>query len=200
MDDRLQCIAQRLVVTHAVGGAADGVELQCPAAQTKFVEESGQHLEHFGVARRRLAACAGRADDLGVDLIELAVTSLLRTLAAEHRAETVELLQSTAFVESVLNVGAHDACSGFGAKGHRLRLFAGGAALVFPGEHFFGDDVGLFADTAREQLGVFENRGANLVEVVTREDGAHLVLHTVPEVGVGWKQVTSSADGTNHNG
>ena len=101
-------------------------------------------------------------------------------------------------VELVLDVGAHDAGGVLWAKGQRLRFLAGGAALVFPGEHLFGDDVGFFADAAREQLRVFEDGRADLVEVVAGEDVAHLGLDTVPEVGVGREQVTSSADGFDH--
>ena len=198
VDDRLKRFTKGLVVAGAIGGGADGVELQRPAAQAELVEQSGEHVEHFGVAGGRFAAGAGRSDDLGADLVELAVASFLRTLAAELRADVIELLELADFVELVLDVGADDACGVFWAEGQRLRLLAGGAALVFPGEHFLRDDVGFFADAAREQLRVFEDGSANFVEVVAGEDVAHLRLDTVPEVGVGREKVASSADGSNH--
>ena len=133
-------------------------------------------------------------------MVELAVASFLRTLAAELRADVIELLELADFVELVLDVGADDASGVLGAEGQRLRLLAGGAALVFPGEHLFGDDVGLFADATGEELRVFEDWGADFVEVVAGEDVAHLGLDTVPEVGVGREKVASSADGSNHSG
>ena len=156
VDHGLERLAQRFVIARAVGGTADGIQLQLPAAQTDFVEQRRQHLQHFGIARRRLAARARRPDDLGADLVELAIASLLRTLAAKLRPDVIELLQRAFLVEPVLDVGAHHAGRVLRAKGQRLRLLAGSAALVLPGEHLLGDDVGLFADAAREQAGVFE--------------------------------------------
>src|SRR5437016_11840795 len=85
---------QRLDIFWTVVGAADGVELERPSGNADAVEQSGQHLEHLGVDRRRLAARARWADDLGTDLVELPVTPLLRTLSAKLRADVVELLQS----------------------------------------------------------------------------------------------------------
>jgi len=99
----------------------------------------------------------------------------------------------------VLDVRAHDASGVFGAQGERLRFFAGSPALVLPREHFFGDDVGVFADAPCEQAGIFEDWRADLVKVVACEDVAHLGLYPVPTVGVGREQITGSADGTNHS-
>ena len=139
-----------------------------------------------------------RADDLGVDLEELAVAALLRALAAEHGADHVKLVQQAAAVQVVLDIGANDAGSGFGAEGERLRLFAGGAGTVFPGEHLLGDDVGLFADAAGEQLGGLEQRRADFVEVIVAEDLAHTGFDEVPEIGVGRQEVARTANGFNH--
>jgi len=61
--------------------------------KAELVEQSGKHLEHLGIACRRLAARAGRSDDFGADLIELPIAALLRTLTAELRADVIELLQ-----------------------------------------------------------------------------------------------------------
>ena len=198
VDDRLERLAQRFVIARAVSRAADGIQLQLPAAQADFVEQCREHLQHFGIARRRLAARARRADDLRPDLVELAIASLLRTLAAKLRPDVVELLQRALLVEPVLDVGAHHAGRVLGTKRQRLRFLAGSAALVLPGEHLLGDDVGFFADAAREQAGVFEDGRAYLVEVVAREDVAHLGLDPVPQIGVGRQKVTGSADGFDH--
>ena len=52
-------------------------------------EDLHHHLDDFGVHRRRF-----RADGLRADLKELPVAALLRTLAAEHGADVVELLHA----------------------------------------------------------------------------------------------------------
>src|SRR5580700_1954241 len=107
MDDRLQGLAERLVVACTVGGGADGIQLESPAAQAELVEQSREHFEDYGVARRRFAAGGGRSDDLRTDLVELAVAAFLRTFAAELRTDVVQLLERAALVELVLDVGAH---------------------------------------------------------------------------------------------
>ncbi len=151
-----------------------------PVAQADFLEQRGQHFQHFGIARGRLAAGGRRTDDLGADLIELAIAALLRALAAELRADVVELLQRALLVEPMLDVGANDAGGVLRTEGQRLRLLALRASLVLPGEHFFGDDVGLFADAAREERRIFEDGSADFVIVVAREEVAHFGLDPIP--------------------
>src|SRR6185312_14982507 len=107
-------------------------------------------------------------------------TSLLRTLAAKLRADVIELLQRALFVEPMLDVRTHHTGSILRPQRQGLRFLAGGATLVLPGEHLLGNNVRLFADAAREQTGVFEYRRANFVEVVARENIAHLCLDPVP--------------------
>jgi len=68
-----------------------------------------------------LAAGRGRAEDLRADLVKLPVAALLRALAAELRANVIELLQLAGLAEFVLDVGADDAGGVFGAQGERLR-------------------------------------------------------------------------------
>ena len=195
---RLQGLAQRLVVARAIFGTAHRIQLQLPIAQADFVEQRGQHLQHFGIAQRRLAARTWRPDDLCANLVELAIASFLRTLAAKLRSNVVQLLQRAFLVKTVLDVGAHHAGCVLRTQGKRLRPFALRTGLVLPGEHLLGDDVGLFAHAAREELGVLEDWGANLVEVVAREDVAHLRVHPVPQVSVGREKVASSTDGFDH--
>jgi hypothetical protein len=172
--------------------------LQGPAAKSELIQQGREHVEHFNVSCRRLAAGAGRPNRLRADLVELAIAAFLWTLTAELRPDVIELLKFSDLVELVLDVGAHHASSVLGAQGQRLRLLAGSAALVFPGKHLFGDDVGFFADAAGEQAGIFKYRSADLVEVVAGEDVAHLGLDPVPQVGIGREKITSSADGANH--
>src|SRR5208283_3762733 len=116
----------------------------------------------FRIAQRRFAACAGRPDDLSADLEELAIAALLRALAAELRSDVVQLLQRAFFVEAVFDVGAHHASRVLRTQRQRLCLLALRSRPVLPGEHFFGDDVGLFADAAGEELRVLEDGRADL--------------------------------------
>ena len=180
LHDGLQRLAQSLVVARAIFRAAYGIQLQIPIAQANFVQQRSQHLQHFGIARRRLAARAGRPDDLRSNLVELAITSFLRTLAAKLRTDVIELLQRALPVEPMLDVGANDAGGVLRPQGQGLRFLALRSRLVLPREHFLGDDVGVFADAAREQLRVFEDGSADFVKVVAREDVAHLGLHAIP--------------------
>ena len=136
-----------------------------------------------------------RADDFGADLPELAVAAALGALAAELRADVVELLELAGLAEFVLDVGADDAGGVFGAEGELLGFFAGGAGAVFPGEHLFGDDVGFFAYAAGEEVGGFEDGGADLAEAVAGEDGAGGGFDAVPEGGLVGQEVAGAADG-----
>ena len=54
------------------------------------------------------------------------------------------------------------------------------ASAVFPCEHFFGNDVGFFADAAGEEGCVFKDGGADFAEVVAGEDIAGGCLNAVP--------------------
>src|SRR6266852_7872785 len=70
-----------------VGVVADGIDVERGALEAAFVEEGHQHFDDFGVD----GGSVGAAEDFRADLIELAVTALLRALTTEHRAGVVEL-------------------------------------------------------------------------------------------------------------
>src|SRR5690349_7984631 len=123
--------------------------MQAPASNSKPLEKSCQQLKKFGIARRRFAARGGRPDDLGADLIKLAVAAFLRTFATELRPDIVELIQPAAF-EMMLDVSADHARGVLGTESDQLAFLTLGAASIFPGEHLFRDDVRFFADPARE--------------------------------------------------
>ena len=182
-------LAQGGYVARAVGCGADGVDLEAPAFDAEFVEQGGEHLEDLGVADGAFGAARGGSDDLCADLPELAIPSALRALAAELRADVEELLQVAGVAELVLDVGADDAGGVFGAKGEGLCLLALGAGAVFPGVHFFRDDVGLFADAAGEEFGGFDEGGADFAESIAREEGARDRFDAVPKLGLGRQEV-----------
>ena len=187
--------AQGFVVAGAVGLGADGVQFEGPAGDAQFVEEGGEHLKDFGVAEGAFAAGGGRAEDFGADLRELAVAAFLRALAAELGADVKELLQLAGFAEAVLDVGADYSGGVFRAEGEGLGFFRLRAGAVFPGVHFFGDDVGFFAYAAGEEGCVFKDGRADFAEVVAGEDVAGGCLDAVPEGGFRGQQVAGAADG-----
>ena len=92
--DRVEGRAQRFVEFRAVGGRADRIQFEIPIRDAEAVEQRGQHLQQFRIASGRLAAGGCGADDFGVDLIELPIPALLRPLAAELRADVVELIKA----------------------------------------------------------------------------------------------------------
>ena len=102
------------------------------------LQDLDHQLDDFGVDQRRF-----RPDGLRADLEELAVAPLLRALAAEHRAEVVELLHAGTLVQAVFDVGADH-------RGGILRPQGERSAVVVEGVHLLGDDVGFRAHAARE--------------------------------------------------
>ena len=190
-------LAESFVEFDAVGGAAYGVEFERPVGDANAVEQGSQEFQNFRIAHGRLAAGGGGTDDLGVNLVELAVASFLRALAAKHRANREEFVQA-ALPEFVLDVGTDDPGGVFGTESERLSSIAFGAAAIFPGEHFFCDDVGFFADATGEEFGGLEDRRADFVEVVGAKDVAHGGFDEVPERGVGREKVAGSSGRFDH--
>jgi hypothetical protein len=76
-----------------------------------------------------------------------------------------------------------------------LGFFRLRAGAVFPGVHFFGNDVGFLADAAGEEGCVFKDRRADFAEVVAGEDSAGSGFNAVPEGGFRGQQVACAADG-----
>ena len=68
-----------------------------------------------------------------------------------------------------------------------------------PGEHFFRDDVGFFADASGEEFGGLENGRADFVEIVGAEDVAHGGFDEVPERRVGREKVAGSSGRFDHS-
>ena len=196
-DDGCERLAEGFIEFYSVGGAAHGVQFERPVGNAYAIEQRGQELEDFCVSGGRLAAGGGGADDFGVNLVELAVASFLRALAAEHGADREELVQAT-LPEFVLDVGADDAGGVFWAEGQRLAFIAFGATAIFPSEHFFRDNVRVFANASGEQFGGFEDGSADFVEVVGAENVADGGFDEVPERGVGWEKVAGSSGRFDH--
>ena len=118
----------------------------------------------------------------------------MRAFAAELWADVEELLELAGVAQLVLDVCADYAGGVFGAEGEGLGLLRLRARAVFPRVHLLGDDVGLFAHAAGEELRVFKDRRADLAEAVAAEDCAGNRFDAVPEGGLGWQKVAGAAD------
>ena len=97
-------------------GIAERVELQRDAVRdAELAQQLVGEDEQLHVRRRRI-----RADDLGVELVELAEAALLRALVAEDRAVGGEL-DRRVLLPAFGEIGAADAGGEFGAQGERGR-------------------------------------------------------------------------------
>ena len=151
-----------------------------PSFDSETVEQGGQQLDDLCIARGRFASRTGWSNDFSSYLVELAIASLLWTLAAKLRADVEELVQP-AIPELVLDIGANRAGGVFGTKCERLAFIALRASLIEPRVHFLRNNVRILAHAACEQLRVFKNGRADFVEVVSAEHIAHCRLNKVPQ-------------------
>ena len=76
-----------------------------------------------------------------------------------------------------------------------MSSIAFGAAAIFPGKHFFRDDIGLFAYASGEQFGGLEDRRPDFVEVVGAKDVADGGFDEVPQRRFGREKVAGSSGG-----
>ena len=146
--------------------------------------EAHEHDDGLSVDRRLLGAQA-----LNAHLVKLALTSLLRTLRAEHGARIHQFRRRTALGNEVmLSHRAHDAGSAFGTKRQAAFALDGTAVdeafqvLARHGsEHLLGHNVGRFANAADEQIGLLEYRCLDGHIPVTGENGERRLLKMQPK-------------------
>ena len=95
-------------------GVAERVQFQRHAfGDSQLAQQLVRHRQQLDVGLRLVGA-----DDLGVELVELAEAALLRALVAEHRAVGGEL-QRRMLLPAVGEIGAADAGGEFGPQGQR---------------------------------------------------------------------------------
>ena len=99
------------------------------------------------------------ADDLGVELVELAEAALLRPLVAE-RGTVRRDLQRRILLPALAQIGAADAGGELGPQRDRF------PAAVLERIHFLGNDVGGLADRPREHCGLLDCRHLDPLEPV----------------------------------
>ena len=175
---------QRGAMLGALFRLAETVELQFDAVQPEVGPQTGAHQDHFGID-----IGTGIAERLDADLVELAVTPLLRPLVAVHLADVIEALR-LAGDQVVLDDGTHAAGRPFRAQGQRLAVEA-----VDEGIHFLLDDVGDFADGALEQRRRLDDRQADRAVAVGLQPRPDGVLEQLPECRFVGQDVVHPAHG-----
>ena len=141
--------------------------------------------EQFDVGLR-----LGGADDLGVELVELAEAALLRPLVAEGRAVRRDL-ERRILLPALAQIGAADAGGELGPQRDRF------PAAVLERVHFLRDDVGGLADRPREHRGLLDRRHLDALEPVEPAHAIERRDHRGEAVGVFSKQALRAPDGLN---
>lgn len=118
--------------------------------------------------------------------MELPEPTALRALIAKSRAKIVRF-DERLLNQLMLEIGPDD-------RGRELRT-EGQAPPTFVSEsiHLFGDNVGSFANTPREELCVLKNGGSDLLVAIPRGKTTHNLLHVKPLSGLRRKNVDCSS-------
>ena len=181
VDVRAEILFERGVVVLAALATADAVEVQFERLYPEPLVDGVQQRDDLDVRRRRRTA-----EKFDAELVMLAKSARLRSLIAEDRGDVVHLGGLSVGVERVLDESPRDAGGALGLQCHRP------AALVVKGVHLLVDDVGGVADSACEQLGVFEDGGAYLADAILCGDASDHAFDVVPFVGFGRGDVLCS--------
>ena len=175
---------QRRAPGLAARRVAERVELQRHAVgDAQLLEQLVGHRQQLDIGLR-----LGRADDLGVELVELAVAALLRALVAEQRAVGRDL-ERRVLLPAVGQVGARDAGGELGPQRERF------PAAVLEAVHLLRDHVGGLAERAREHLGLLEHRHLDAAEAVELAHALEGLDHVRERLGLGAEDVLRAANG-----
>ncbi len=120
--------------------------------------------------------------------MELAVTALLRTLVAEHRAGVPEPLHLVV-QQAMLDTGANTTRGTLGTQGEAVPV------AIDEGIHFLFDDIGNFTDRPLEQLGLLDDRHADFPVAIGFEHAAHAVLDKLPGPRLLRQDIVHAPDG-----
>ncbi len=106
---------------------ANRIDVELDATESDSIEKCHHHFDDFGVNRRSIAA----AKHFCPNLIELAVSSLLRTLPPEHWSHVVQLHRLGKLLHVVLDVGTADGGGGLGAQAEHFVFWIQGKCAHF---------------------------------------------------------------------
>ena len=164
-------------VGSPLGRLTQAVELKADVAthlQPQGLPQAAHHEDQLGID-----VWPRKAQRLDVELVELAVATLLRTLVTEHRADGPDP-QRPVVQGVVLDHRAHDA-------GRDLRPQRQGVAVhrVPPGVHLLLDDIGGLSDAAHEQACRLDDGCKQVLVGVARHDSLDRALEPAPDRGIG---------------
>src|SRR5215472_16268564 len=163
-------------------GIADRVYLQRHASQIESLPEPREHNDLLDVHIR-----PGKPECLDVELMELTIAALLRSLVAEHGARGPQALRPV-IGEVVLYRGAHDSRCRFRAEREAF-------SVIVEGVHLPLDDVGRATDATDEERRGFDDRQTHVAIPVLREGLARGVLDAFPDRGLVGQHIVHAANG-----
>ena len=158
-------------------------------ADLKAPKERIDQDEHLRVDRR-----IGRAEGLGVHLVELPEAARLGPLVAEHRADGKDLEEPGRMRQVMFNIGSDDRSCGLRTKGNGI------APLVLEGIHLLLNDVGRLAQGAGEEASVLEDGNLDLSVSKGFEQPARFGLHHLPQLYLARKDIFYSPYGSKGHG
>lgn len=164
---------QFLAMRRAFFRLPERVQLEPDAGETQVVPQTLAHQDDFRVRVR-----PGEPERLDADLMKLTVTAALRALVTEHGTDVPQALGAV-IQQVVLDRRAHDSRRIFGTHRQMLAVERVGEAV-----HLLLDDVGHFADAAREQLRMFDDRRANVLIAVCAQHRLDGGFEEVPQRGI----------------
>src|SRR6266851_9264130 len=132
---------QQVEVGRAAFRIADGVEIHPHLTQAKVAQPRDGDLDDLGVEGGTSAP-----DRLHVQLEELAVSTFLGAVVAEHRPDQIQPSRLWLLVEVAFEIRPDDAGGRFRSEGELA------SAAVLEAVQLLGDSVGVLADAVAKEL------------------------------------------------
>ncbi len=149
----------------------------------RIFHRRGQHDDLLGVDVR-----AGKAHRLDVDLVELPIAAALRPFVAKHGPHGPQPARRVVS-EVVLDDRPHHTGGELRTQRQVLTVERSSKRV-----HLLFDDVGDLADALHEELGVLDNRRADLLIAVAAQPVGSARLEPLPERRIRRQQVVHAAD------
>ena len=166
-----QIFDQSRAVRRTLFAVAQAVDFQSQViADTQLVPQIRRHRDDFRVDVRTF-----KTQSLDTDLMKLAVTSFLRTLAAEHRSHVPQLLRAVV-QQIVFDHRTQAGCRTFRPQAQAQRIVGIGKSV-----HFLTDHIGFFADGTDKQTRLLDNRRTDLLITISTRPAADHIFKRLPK-------------------
>src|SRR5688572_12145974 len=174
--------------------AAERIDLQRRLRESQATEkiiEQKQNLRvnHWIAAPKRL----------GADLVKLAHPAFLRPFAPKHRPHVVKFPHRLALEHFRFDIRAHHTGGSLRPEGQlgRLCLLRAPAVPVIEGVHLLLDDIGSLTDGPAEQLGLLQNRNADLGKRIGAKYLARRSFHGLPKLHFAGQNIRKTLNACN---